>query len=548
MHEHQAKPSNSFNPPHPQQSKDSLPRQAWQPSSVKPARPETLLTQADVDRNPALQFRYSYQQALHGELPSQSQVTYLTPEAQAKAEQEMARALQFRQAYRQALQGEGLPGTQTQPEATLTSEETALPAPTVESQIAEPETHKEEVSSFPIALEQQTHFEQASLLSTPLMATSAFGNAVASVEPILQDPVKEKQRQKDPRAKQPEIRATEAATGEHIKNAMDTANDPPGGRSATQGIHYASRYEYNKLIYERFSHDFRTAEFRPYYKNWKDEYRGGYADPKYWERIDRLDWRLLPGVSAAAGIKAWLRGLTIADCNTTIQAIYLDTMRAVVGDTKFDQKFGSTESAQPLPESQRLRISPSVAPGSQQGSVVDFLEPTDAAMQREFGRQGRRPNLKVGEWYSFINHPKYLLKHPGGDWQAENALYIGEEKGEQRWSGFGASNLSEEAMLETLAQAYNEPRSILDNREIRRLKQLAEKEGKSPELIDIIFHPERQAVVDGIPLGDVFPARITIADILAAPPYAHPLDGSIRRGGLQVDRGIKLSLNKLKNL
>jgi hypothetical protein len=110
MREHQAKPSSSFIPvlrlqQAQAQAQAALPRQAVQPRSVKPARPEILLTQTDVDRNPALQFRYSYQQALRGELPSQTQALQAnprTPEEQAEAEQ----ALQFRQAYQQALRGE----------------------------------------------------------------------------------------------------------------------------------------------------------------------------------------------------------------------------------------------------------------------------------------------------------------------------------------------------------------------------------------------------------------------------------------------------------
>jgi hypothetical protein len=110
MREHQAKPSSSFIPAlrlqqAQAQAQAALPKQAKQPSSVKPARPEILITQADVDRNPALQFRYSYQQALRGELPSQIQALQAalrTPEEQAEAEQ----ALQFRQAYQQALRGE----------------------------------------------------------------------------------------------------------------------------------------------------------------------------------------------------------------------------------------------------------------------------------------------------------------------------------------------------------------------------------------------------------------------------------------------------------
>ena len=36
--------------------------------------------------------------------------------------------------------------------------------------------------------------------------------------------------------------------------------------------------------------------------------------------------------------------------------------------------------------------------------------------------------LIPGQWYYFYNHPKYLLKHPGGAWQGENSIYMGRDK------------------------------------------------------------------------------------------------------------------------
>src|SRR6185295_5816167 len=76
--------------------------------------------------------------------------------------------------------------------------------------------------------------------------------------------------------------------------------------------------------------------------------------------------------------------------------------------------------------------------------------------------------LKPGEWYYFYNHPKYLLKHPGGAWQGENSLYMGKNSAGQRlWAGLGASNVSEDAMYAEMVSAYNAPRDKNDEREMK---------------------------------------------------------------------------------
>ena len=48
---------------------------------------------------------------------------------------------------------------------------------------------------------------------------------------------------------------------------------------------------------------------------------------------------------------------------------------------------------------------------------------------------------------------EYERLHPGGAWRGENAIYIGRDgEGFQRWSGLGASYLTERDMAMTLAR------------------------------------------------------------------------------------------------
>jgi hypothetical protein len=188
-----------------------------------------------------------------------------------------------------------------------------------------------------------------------------------------------------------EIENTPEAVGEHVAKEMNRNNEDP--HEADRGVHYDFNYK---------------ASFPD---KWKDDYSSGFADPQYFDRLDYMDWRLKPGKSASAGVRAWLHGLTIAECFTAIIAIQSDAVRAAIGDQSFDAKFGSTDAV--VPEAKRLRIHQKV-----EGTVVEGIDTqTDEAAKGDGGTFGNRP-VKQGDWCYFFNHPKYLLKHPGGAFQA----------------------------------------------------------------------------------------------------------------------------------
>jgi hypothetical protein len=59
----------------------------------------------------------------------------------------------------------------------------------------------------------------------------------------------------------------------------------------------------------------------------------------------------------------------------------------------------------------------------------------------------------------FYNHPKYLLKHPGGAWQGENAVYTGDDDaGRQLFTGLGAAGKTEDGMVAEMVGAYRNAR------------------------------------------------------------------------------------------
>jgi peptidoglycan hydrolase-like protein with peptidoglycan-binding domain len=237
----------------------------------------------------------------------------------------------------------------------------------------------------------------------------------------------------------PEIGRSEDELGQHVAEQMIAVN-----KGDTYGPNSGVWYDYNYFA----AHQADPANYP-----WNDDWRSGLAPPEYFDRVGWMDWRLKPGKSASAAIKAWLHGLTIAECLTTITAIEIETIRAALGDTEFDKRWGV--EGVPMAEAQRLRVKQGFAGTPLEGRMHDV----NADDPGTFGHR----NVKVGDWVYFYNHPKYLLKHPGGAWQGENAVYTGDDAaGNQLFTGLGASGKTEAAMVAEMVGAYNGARNGYD--------------------------------------------------------------------------------------
>jgi|GEM_PF-6239788 len=203
----------------------------------------------------------------------------------------------------------------------------------------------------------------------------------------------------------------------------------------------------------------------------------GFADPRFFAQPDKFTWRLLPNISASAGIRAFLNptyasnanpGITIAECQTTIQAIFYHTILNMIGDRRFDQTFGKAGAT--LPDEKRLLIEFQM---SSKNPLKHFLADEKATMDKEemggLGLQheedgevpvsapGFRP-AKLGGWYFIKNHALYNIRHSEGIWGGENALFVGyNEENEQLFSGFGLENRTEAEMAVSLAETFNDP-------------------------------------------------------------------------------------------
>lgn len=309
-----------------------------------------------------------------------------------------------------------------------------------------------------------------------------------------------------------EIPPTEEKMGERVAEKMKQANL---GHSSTSGIWYVPDY------YDEHKKD--RAKYP-----WKEDWRKGYADPKFFDRLHYMDWRLRPGKSASEAIKAWLKGLTIAECTSAIIAIEIDTLRAAIGDDKFDERFGSTRTV--VPASRRLRV--------RQGRKHT---PVEGRMKSETakGTFGKRP-VKKGDWVYFYNHPKYLMKHPAGAFQGENAVYVGDDAaGRQLFEGLGVKASTERAMLEKMVDAYKPPRTPYDYArllewQVPNAPEVKNKNQKYRDRDRAYFESLYRKYEHRIDAkwrdgSSEYPAEVTVAMILNDPPYK--IGETTRKGG-----------------
>ncbi len=329
-----------------------------------------------------------------------------------------------------------------------------------------------------------------------------------------------------PPESKPEIENTKEATGQHIVDEVNRANT---GRGVNAGIWYSHNY---KAEYQtnKDAHEWNVP--------WNDDLEAGYADPRYWIRTGHMQWKLKPGVSASEGIKAWLEGLTIAECLTAIFAIETDTMRGVLGDARFDELFGSKNRP---PQEGLLEV------GVGNSSISNFLVPTEGNQGGDTGTFGNRP-AELGEWYYFYNHPRYLLKHPAGAFQGENSIYMGKNPAqEQLWAGLGVPPTTEKGMMEEMAGAYNGDRDPADYRSILRRHNIKIPQGTAESDYEKIYMANLDKIQDKYrhDRGE-YPDSVTPKDILDAPEYK--LDDTTRKGGFVATAGQELDLAQLEAL
>ena len=318
--------------------------------------------------------------------------------------------------------------------------------------------------------------------------------------------------------------------GKHVVEGMDRANVAPGS-GGSNDLDHGIHYWYN---YQRHCENAGKPEL------WQDKYRSGHTQSSAFinphEKGRWMDWELKKGHSASQAVKEWLAGATVAECLSAVVAIEIDTLRAAIGDKKFDKMFGSADEKEDkaVPAQQRMHI----RAGLQGTPVANYMKSTEVAEEawQNGGQFGTVEEAKLdkelipGQWYYFYNHPKYLLKHPGGAWQGENAIFMGKnEAGERLWSGLGAT-ATEDAMIDEMARAYNQDRNDYDERIMKEQRVM----GADGTFADPLYDPK----------SGNFPEKVTAKDILASQPYN--LGGTDRKGGFLATAGMELDEKRVQ--
>ncbi|HSD89110.1 MAG TPA: hypothetical protein VLB44_16390, partial [Kofleriaceae bacterium] len=304
----------------------------------------------------------------------------------------------------------------------------------------------------------------------------------------------------------PEIDATKEAMGQQVVTDMKKANVEPGS-GGQNDIHHGIHYWYN---YQR------QCEYAGKPEMWQDKMRAGHTESKSfinpYEANRWMDWELKKGHSASQAVKEWLAGATVAECLSSVIAMEIDALRAAIGDRKFDKMFGSADPKEDkaIPAQNRMHIKA----GMDGTPVANYMKSTAVAdeAQKNGGQFGSVPEAQLdkdlvpGQWYYFYNHPKYLLKHPGGAWQGENSIYMGKnEAGERLWSGLGAT-ATEDAMVDEMVRAYNSERTDYDHRMMKE-QGIESTDGKYK---DPLYDPQ----------SGMFPDKVTKQEILKAQPFS----------------------------
>jgi hypothetical protein len=175
--------------------------------------------------------------------------------------------------------------------------------------------------------------------------------------------------------------------------------------------------------------------------NYPDSAHPDHLDSTYWDRISWMYFKpkspLPSGKEASDAIEAiFAPGAgTRLECMAMTVAVEYYSLLKGLGKVKFNAKF---------PGGVGLEISTRLSTSA---------HPTFYGSTRVYKNLtlSNKNEVLPGDWVYFKNFADYLVKHPGGSWQGENAIYLGGGK----YRGFGVSAMTETDMNKELVRVYN---------------------------------------------------------------------------------------------
>lgn len=178
----------------------------------------------------------------------------------------------------------------------------------------------------------------------------------------------------------------------------------------------------------------------------------GYSDEELFKKTASGIFQLRKGRLATEACQRVIDGVSIMDCGNVSQLVYYLSLSDQMGKEAFDTYVEKSEKP--------LYIATYTNDAPKDSILFDFLQEVKIASP---SKENHRP-LTLCQLCYFRNYPAYLIKHPTGNAQGYNSIYLGyNEKGEQHYISFwGSGPKTEQEIIALLKEKYDAPQDEWD--------------------------------------------------------------------------------------
>lgn len=184
-----------------------------------------------------------------------------------------------------------------------------------------------------------------------------------------------------------------------------------------------------------------------FYEDWT-----GYCDDELFKKIGNGMFQLKGGRSATEALRKVIDGVSIMDCGNVSQLVYYLSISDLVGKEVFDNYVAKNQKP--------LFIATYTIDAPKDSVLFDFLSEAKITSP---SKENKRP-LTIGQLCYFRNYSDYLARHPTGNAQGYNSIYLGlNNKGEQEYISFwGSGPKTETEIIALLNERYFTPQDEWD--------------------------------------------------------------------------------------
>jgi len=197
------------------------------------------------------------------------------------------------------------------------------------------------------------------------------------------------------------------------------------------------------------------------------------------------------GFSASDGLDMFLNGPTYADCGSLVEAVYLKSVRDIIGKNKFDVLFGSRKS--------KLQIMPYVCfnPRSSIHRFINFVDPNlldDVDISQ----------LNLGDHICITGPSWFRHKHPASHWGCMHAVVTDFHDNMPLISGLGLDKpITIHETMQLMADISNSQPSDIDRELLNRSQTIERlmieiKLESNHEKMQILLHEQENHSVEQI--------------------------------------------------